>query len=35
VVAQTVVGQVVKEKVAVLSSDAKLDPRFSSRSPSS
>jgi adenylate cyclase len=29
VVSQTVVNQVVKEKVAVLSSDAKLDPRFS------
>jgi adenylate cyclase len=29
VVSRAVVGQVVKEKVAVLSSDAKLDPRFS------
>ena len=28
-VSRAVVGQVVKEKVAVLSSDAKLDPRFS------
>jgi adenylate cyclase len=29
VVSRSVVGQVMKEKVAVLSSDAKLDPRFS------
>ena len=29
VVSRAVVGQVMKEKVAVLSSDAKLDPRFS------
>jgi adenylate cyclase len=29
VVSKSVVGQVLKEKVAVLSSDAKLDPRFS------
>ena len=29
VVSKSVVGQVLKEKVAVLSSDAKIDPRFS------
>ncbi len=29
IVSRAVVGQVVKEKVAVLSSDAKIDPRFS------